>query len=150
MSRSRQRVEILRQISGIRAISARLAEAKCVAANQEIVIAHDKHKKQQDHLQDAIGGWQGAISAAHFDPESLIFWGHAINQAVLNVELAGSDVNRCNANLKHAERHLAGMIANEGCAETLLAKARKKHFNDVENRHLAEQADQITRSEMRR
>jgi hypothetical protein len=150
MSRSRQRVEALRQISGIRAVSAKLAEAKCVAANRDVLAAQDKQQLKQEHLRDAVSGWEGTMVSPRFDPESTIFWGHAINIAASEADLAASEAAQCGAILKHAERHMAGAIANKKCADTLLSKAQKKHFNDSENRHLAEQADQITRSEMHR
>jgi hypothetical protein len=150
MSRSRQRVEVLRQISAIREISKRLAEAKCVAANRDAMLAKDKQQQQQDYLNEAVSGWEDAMAAQYFDPDGTIFWGHAINQASLAVDVAASDTEQCAAILEHAEKHMAGMIANVRSADTLLTKARKKYSYDVENRHLAEQADQITRLEMRR
>lgn len=150
MSRSRRRVETLASIAGIRAIAARLAEAKCVAADRDVVAAKDKQQQQQDHLQLTISGWEGAIGAPTFDPESNGFWGHAINKAVAGVENAGDNVAQKTGVLNETRSQLSAMIANERCADSLLSKARKKRFSEIEDRHLAEQADRITRLEMRR
>jgi hypothetical protein len=150
MNRSRQRVEVLRQIAGIRAISTRLAEAKCVAANRDVVIAQDKQQLEQRYLRDAVSGWEGVMLSPRFDPDSSVFWGHAINQAVSQVDVAANEVADRRAVLEQSEKHMAGMIANDRCADALLSKARKKHLSESENRYLAEQSDQITRSEMRR
>jgi hypothetical protein len=150
MSRSRRRVETLASISGIRAIAARLAEAKCVAANRDVVAAKDKQQQQQDHLHLTVSGWEGAIAASTFDPASNAFWGHAINKAVAEVEAAADNVAQKDGVLNEARSQLSVKIANERCAGSLLSKARKKRFSEIEDRHLAEQADRITRQEMGR
>lgn len=150
MSRSRRRVESLASIAGIRTIAARLAEAKCVAADRDVVAAKDKQLQQQHHLHLTVGGWEGAIAASKFDPASNAFWGHAINMAVSEVETARNHVAQKNGVLNEARSQLSAMIANERCADLLLSKARKKRLSEIEDRHLAEQADRITRLEMRR
>jgi hypothetical protein len=150
MSRSRRRVETLASIAGIRAIAARLAEAKCVAADRDVVAAKRKQKQQQDHLELTVSGWERAIGASTFDPASNGFWGHAINNSVAEVEIAGDNVAQKNGVLNRDRSQLSVMIANERCAHSLLSKARKKRLSEIEDRHLAEQADRITRLEMRR
>jgi hypothetical protein len=150
MSRSRRRVEELRQISGIRAISARLAEAKCVAATQDLAIAHDKMKLEQSSLRDAVSGWESVMLSPCFNPGSSVFWGHAINQAVSQVDVADSVAAKCIGVLDQSKKHMAGMIANKRCSDILYSKALKRYLNEHENRLLAEQADQITRSEVQR
>jgi hypothetical protein len=150
MSRSRRRVETLASIAGIRAVAARLAEAKCVAADRDVVAAKDKQQQRQDHLQRTVSGWEGAIAASTFDPASNAFWGHAINKAVTEVEAAGDNVAQKNGVLNEARSQLSVVIANQRCADSLLSKARNKRFSEIEDRHLAEQADRITRLDMRR
>lgn len=150
MSRSRKRVETLASIAAIRAVAARLAEAKCVAADRDVIAAKNKQQHQQDHLHLTVRGWEDAISASTFDPANNAFWGYAINKAVAEVETAGDDVAQKDSILSEARTHMSAMIANEQCADSLLSKARKKRFRELEDGHLAEQADRITRLDMHR
>jgi hypothetical protein len=148
MSRSHRRVETLASIAGIRAIAARLAETKCVAADRDVVAAKENQQQQQDHLHITVSGWEGTISESTFDPASNALWGHAINKAVAEVEAARDNVAKKNGVLNDARSHMSTMIANERCADSLLSKARKRRSRELEDRHLAEQADRITRLEM--
>lgn len=145
MNRSRKKVEVLRQIANVRTISVKLAEAQCIAANQTLANAQNSRERLLEKLGAVKDGWAGAVSDSNFNPENVYFWSYAINQAASSAEKAATKSERCLAELNQVKEHMAIMVANEQCAQALLAKATKKHSKDIEEKHLAELSDQITR-----
>jgi hypothetical protein len=146
MSRSRQRVDALRQICGLRDVAAKLAGAVHVAAANGVKLAAQRKVAKEDSLRETVSGWEQTVAATRFDPQSALFWGHAINNAVSEVQGADGDLARCNESAAQAERKMARCVAEQQCADSLLVKSVRKHQAAIEDRSMAELADRFTRA----
>jgi hypothetical protein len=145
MSRSRQRLEAMRNVAELRAICAKLSESRAVSTRRELDRARCDVDTQQTTLNAAVSGWQGALADGAFDPVAASFWGQAVNAGEAGVARAKLRQKDCE-NADEAAREAFGRsTAYERCACDLLSRARFDRASELLRRQDDDRADDATR-----
>ena len=149
MSRSRQRLEAMLHVTELRAIGAKLAESRAVAAQRDLDRAGEKLDAHVQQLELAVAGWQASLSHGSFDPVAASFWGQAVNAGEASALQAKRDKTDCEHADATARSAFGRATADDRCARDLLKRARSHRAIEILRRQDDERADHATRSFVR-
>lgn len=145
MSRSRRRLDEMRQVMALRAVGAKVAEARAVEAQRDLAEAREEARLREQALQETIQSWQASLQVDRFDPMTSGFWGRAVNDGVVQVTHAEDKKKHSESARDWARAQMSKATAYERCAQTLLNKARSHYAREIERKQDDERADHTTR-----